>query len=41
MNWTVVLIGGLLTFSCIWWFVEGCKSFVGPDIDATLNRRNA
>ncbi|GAB7326944.1 hypothetical protein MBLNU13_g10903t1 [Cladosporium sp. NU13] len=41
MNWTIVLIGGVLTFSCFWWFVEGRKSFVGPDIDATLNRRDA
>jgi choline transport protein len=40
MNWTIVLIGGVLTFSGFWWFVEGRKSFVGPDIDATLNRRD-
>ena len=27
-------------FSCFWWLVEGRKSFVGPNIDATLNRRD-
>lgn len=40
MNWTIVLIGGVLVFSCFWWFVEGRKSFFGPDIEATLNRRD-
>lgn len=41
MNWTIVLIGGVLTFSCPWWFVDGRKSFAGPDLDATLNNDHA
>ena len=39
MNWSIVLVGGAVVFSVFWWFVEGRKSFVGPDIEATLNRR--
>lgn len=38
MNWTIVLIGGILIISAVWWFIEGRKSFVGPNIEATLNR---
>ncbi|KAK3718751.1 hypothetical protein LTR37_004970 [Vermiconidia calcicola] len=38
MNWTILLIGGVLVFAAFWWFVEGRKSFVGPNIDATLNQ---
>lgn len=40
MNWTVVLIGGVLVFAAFWWFVEGRKSFIGPDIETTLHERS-
>ena len=38
MNWSIVLVGGIVIISIIWWFVEGRKSFVGPDIDRTLTQ---
>ncbi|KAK5169371.1 uncharacterized protein LTR77_005346 [Saxophila tyrrhenica] len=38
MNWSVLLVGGIVVISMVWWFVEGRKSFVGPNIDATLHR---
>lgn len=41
MNWSIVLVGGVLVFSMFWWFVEGRKSFVGPNIDMTLNQHEA
>jgi amino acid transporter len=36
MNWSIVLVGGIVVISIVWWFIEGRKSFVGPDINATL-----
>jgi hypothetical protein len=38
MNWSIVLVGGILVISIVWWFIEGRKSFVGPDITATLEQ---
>lgn len=36
MNWSIALVGGMLVFAVFWWFVHGRKTFVGPDINATL-----
>jgi hypothetical protein len=38
MNWSIVLVGGILVISIVWWIIEGHKSFVGPDITATLEQ---
>ena len=39
MNWSIVLVGGIVIISIIWWFIEGRKHFVGPDVERTLERR--
>ncbi|KAK4889263.1 hypothetical protein LTR27_011940 [Elasticomyces elasticus] len=41
MNWSIVLVGAVVLFSIFWWFVEGRKSFVGPNIDTTLHQHVA
>lgn len=38
MNWSVVLVGGIVIISAIWWFIDGRKNYVGPNIEATLHR---
>jgi hypothetical protein len=38
MNWSILLVGGIVVISIVWWFVEGRKSFVGPDVSRTLDR---
>ena len=40
MNWTIVLVGGIAVISLVWWFVEGRKSFFGPNIERTLNQHD-
>lgn len=28
MNWSIVLVGGVMVFSVFWWFVDGQRNFV-------------
>lgn len=37
MNWSIVLVGGVLVFAVFWWFVSGKRSFDGPDVDAKVH----
>lgn len=39
MNWSIVIVGGVVIISIVWWFIEGRKNFVGPDVERTLERR--
>ncbi|KAK3632986.1 hypothetical protein LTR56_016034 [Elasticomyces elasticus] len=41
MNWSIVLVGAVALFSIFWWVVEGRRSFVGPNIDMTLDQHVA
>ena len=38
MNWSIVLVGGIVVIAVVWWFVEGRKSFIGPNIDRTYDQ---
>lgn len=37
MNWSILLVGGIIVISVVWWFVEGKKNFVGPDVSRTFD----
>ena len=36
MNWSVVMFGGALTFSLIFWFAHGRKVYRGPIMETTV-----
>ena len=38
MNYSVLLVGGVVVISAVWWLIDGRKNYVGPNIEATLHR---
>lgn len=34
MNWSILLVGGIMVISMVWWFIAGRKEFVAPNLDA-------
>lgn len=41
MNWSVLLVGGIVVISIVWWFIDGKKNYVGPDVSRTFDRTHA
>lgn len=33
MNWSILLVGGIMVISMVWWFIAGKNEFVAPNLD--------